>query len=573
VTRLLVCGLALLAVSCGGIPVSPEAQQLVPLIKARKFGDAAADPDHLAEACAAALREMERDETVDPGDIIEVADYFFDHYPFSPRDLEFDEAIFESAAHSRHSAAIQLKGPLKSCETFDRVSTLQDMTDLVRSWGSAHDDGGRCVRKVYDLFRKLRAIGYDWPLETRLDRDPRKTRGLEDGLIQDLFKSVLSTHPDSPYVPLIALAAASFSESAERGRRLQALEEFWELKSSARWSRAYLGRIAWLGARRQAPRFVVEGFGEALAASKVDARLRDLGAAVLRYSKCMVDLESGSPKLDELREAVREVIAKGKGTPFPDLARHAFIFGLAEGGRWEEGEAWLRTRAGDFEDPFYACYAALHLAFRCGAAIPNPVTAANRTMELIRFAISLDSTGSPSVEAMYMMAQVHEGAGREDEAIKALEGALLRGRFATGKFEDETAELARSNAAQMLGRIRVRRQEWVFALDAWGEWDSSAGASTPLEEEERCDAMALSLEKLGRRREALEFHWLAAGAQPVMSRERARSLKTRFEAYGMVDDLKMNVRLRIEAIEAWGNRVKDEDGLRWLADQLGVPVK
>ena len=570
-TRLAACALALFCVSCGGIPVSPEAQQLVPSIKARKYEDAAADPDHLGEACAAALREMEG-EGAEPGVIIQVADFFFDNYPFSARDLPIDVAVFESAAHSRYNAAIRLKAPLKSCESFDKAGTLQDMTDLVRSWGGAHDDGGRCVRKVYDLCRKLKAIGFDWPAETRLDRDPRKTRGLEDGLVQDLFKSVLSSQGDNPYVFLIALAAASISESAAQGRRLQALEEFWELKSSARWGRPYLGRIAWLGARKQSPRFVVEGFGEGLAASRYDARLRDLGAAMSRYSKSMVDLESGAPKLDELREAAREVIAKGRGTPFPDLARHAFVFGLAEGGRWEEGEAWLRTRAGDFENPFHACYAALHLAFRCGSAIPDRDAAAARTMELIRFAIALDSTGSPSVEALYMMAQVHEGAEREDEAIKALEAALLRGRFTTGAYEDETADLARSNAAQMLGRIRVRRQEWVFALDAWSEWDSSS-ASTPLEEEERFDAMALSLEKLGRRREALEFHWLAAGAHPVMSRERARLLKTRFEAYGMVDDLKMNVRAQIEAIEAWGNRVKDEDGLRWLAGQLGVPVK
>ena len=94
-----------------------------------------------------------------------------------------------------------------------------------------------------------------------------------------------------------------------------------------------------------------------------------------------------------------------------------------------------------------------------------------------------------------------------------------------------------------------------------------------MEEEERFDAIALCLEKLGRRRDALEFHWLAAASHPVMSRERARLLKSRFEAYSMLEDLKINVKAQIEAIEAWGNRVMEEDGLRWLARELGIPVK
>src|SRR5262245_20603340 len=228
--------LALVAVSCRGIPVSPEAQLLVPDVKAKRFDKAAADPDHLAEACVAAMRELET-EGADSRLILEVADFFFDNYPMTVRDLPIDESTFEAAAHLRHGALVRMKPALKSCEAFDKASTLQDMIETMRSWNGSHDDGGRCIRKIYDLCLQLRTLGFDWPEHAHLDRDPKKTRGYEDGLIQDLFKSALSTQPDNPYVPLIALTAARFSDAAEAGRRLQALQDFWELKSSARWSR------------------------------------------------------------------------------------------------------------------------------------------------------------------------------------------------------------------------------------------------------------------------------------------------------------------------------------------------
>src|SRR5688572_29229617 len=279
--RAVFLALALMSASCGGIPVSPEAEQLMPLIKIERFEKAASNPDHLTEGFLAALEEME-DEKLDPARVVSVANYFFDHYPFCAEDLPIDEADFAAVARIQHRAARKLIPALPSCHAFEESPTLQDRIELMRSWKGEHEDGGRCVRNVFDLFLELRSLGFDWPRRTRLIRERVAS---EDALIEDLFLACLETQPNSPFVPLIALTAATFSEWAAQGRRSYALEEFGNhLRGSARWSRMYESRVAWVGALRQSPRFNCRELGEVLAISAIDPRLRRLGDALRIYS-------------------------------------------------------------------------------------------------------------------------------------------------------------------------------------------------------------------------------------------------------------------------------------------------
>ena len=557
--------------SCGGVPVSPEAEQLVPLIKVERFDKAASDPDHLTEAFLAALQQME-DEKLDPARIVSVADYFFDHYPFCVEDLPIDEADFDAVARIQHRASRKLIPALPACHAFEEAPTLQDMTELMRSWKGMHEDGGRCLRRVHDLYLELRGLGFDWPRQMRIIRAEPKID--EDVLIGDLFLACLELQPNSPFVPLIALSAATFSDWASQGRRSYALEAFREhLGSSPRWARLYESRVAWVGALRQSPRFNCRGLADVLSKSSVDPKLRRLGDALGIFTGYLEGMESGATRMEDFKSAVDLVVLYGKGTPFPDMARHAYVFGLAESKRVKEGEAWLKARFQEFEHPFHACYAALHLAFRTGSESDTPETRA-KVVDLARFAISLDPEGSSAVEAWYVLAQIYQGAGREVDAIHCLESALAREKTEEALYEDETADLARSNASQMLGRLLLKREAWQRAFDVWADWDHYTGSgTTPEDWVERFDSMALCLEKQGRPRDALTFHWRAAVSRVPMTRERAQNLKIRYEAQGMAGELKSNVRATVESIQSRGNLVREDDGLRWLAEQLGVAVR
>ena len=157
--RTLPYGLAiLLSISCAGSPVSQDVRRIVPLIKAEKYEDAAADPDLLAPAFLQALHEMKA-EGADPKRIVRVADFFFDNYPFSVQDLAVDESLFIEITELQYDVLTRLVPETQACAEFRRLRTPAELfsaDELIKG----HEDGGRCARHVFQIFRTATRDGY-----------------------------------------------------------------------------------------------------------------------------------------------------------------------------------------------------------------------------------------------------------------------------------------------------------------------------------------------------------------------------------------------------------------------------
>src|SRR5689334_13034086 len=159
--------------SCAGPQVLQEVRRIVPLIKSEKYNEAAANPDLLAPAFVEALREMKA-EGADPKRIVRVADFFFDNYPFSVKDMTIDEAVFETVAEIHYESNLKLTSPIHSCRQVDACETLDDLIELLDGWNDEHLDGGRCARKVLDIARNAQRSGLSVTFKTVRLRDPRQ---------------------------------------------------------------------------------------------------------------------------------------------------------------------------------------------------------------------------------------------------------------------------------------------------------------------------------------------------------------------------------------------------------------
>ncbi|HEU4339396.1 MAG TPA: hypothetical protein VFS19_04950, partial [Planctomycetota bacterium] len=337
-----------------------------------------------------------------------------------------------------------------------------------------------------------------------------------------------------------------------------------------RWRRAFYLRRAWLSGHRQQPFFdVLDPACELLAASRLDRRLQELGRALQKMAAYPDPLNSGPEQLKGWEATVPAVVKWGAGTPFPDLARYGLVACMAEQVRLEEAAGWVRTHLSEFDNPLRAAYCMLYLVdwewSRIGDNPPH-----ESLLRLAREALDIAPQGSSAVQALVYLADGSQRNGRDSEMVDLLQRALAIPRSGFQEFQDESAEFSRSRAGQMLARHYQKAKNWPKAIDAWKAWESHSWCVTcdwGMEEEKNL-ALGTAYEALGRVRDSAEFFWKAAAGRGSAAVETAKKVKAIHESLGNVPEL----------IEKVRSEVKEESedppaGLKWLAENLGVPLK
>ena len=560
--KALAAGFLVSLTACAGAPVSQEVLKIVPLVKAEKYDEAAANPDLLAPAFVEALREMKA-EGADPKRIVRVADLFFDNYPFSVKDMTIDEAVFETVAEIHYESNLKLTSPIHSCWQVDACETLDDLIELLDGWNDEHLDGGRCARKVLDIARNAQRSGLSVTFKTVRLRDPRQG----NNPLSDLFRKCSQPFSTSPWLPVIAFRVTSLDGWMYQKRRHEAWRDRWEMNSYSRWKRMFLARLAWLGALRQEPK-MERGSGSYMA-SKYDARLGRLGRALDAFSSLFDGANSKSPGPETFIPVAKELIQAGQGTPFADMAQQCGVIYFQDSKREADAEAWLRSQLKEFDETFRVAYSLLYMS--------DPISSdrtSEQSIDLAREAYEVDREGTSAISALARWGNLLHSEGRSAEAVERLDAALARGPAPLGTFEDESADFARSSAGRLLGEILLEQTKWQRAYEVIRDWELYTTCGTTQGDSEwRNDSMALCLEKLGRPREALEFHWKAACSSYDMKQDRAEKVKGSYASQGQLAELRELVRKKVEGIESWGKKVGNEDALKWLADELGVAVK
>lgn len=563
--KVIAAGLLVLLTACAGAPVSPEVQKLVPLIKAEKFDEAAANPDLLAPAFVEALREMKA-EGSDPKRIVRVADFFFEHYPFSIKDLPPDEAIFEAVAEFHADALLKLEPRIDSCAALEDAGSLERLEDLLEGWHEPHADGGRCARRLYEIYRGARRINENLELMAgslpSVTRDPWEL----DNLMNDLCRRGADSLGSSPLYVLTVLRASLLDRSTYQRRRRDAWFDYHELGSVARWKRLYWIRTAWLDSLRQQPSYEGEDAGAALASSRFDPRLRDLGRGLAKFSELMHRMD----KTDAIESAACELIRAGRGTPFADLARYGVVVFYEGTERPDQAEAWLRSSLKEFDRPFRASYSLIEMTDH-----NTENRTSERNIELAREALNLDPKSSSAITALAVLGEEHLNAGREVEAIADFERALALGKPELGYFEDESADYARSDAGIKLAQLLQKREQWEKALAVWESVDYYSmcvlgGWDTP-------DTIRLSkatcLDRLGRLRLAAEAYWECVPRLGDDAKGAAKRLREIYKGWGLLPELRLKVDHLVLDYAHWKKSIKPDSGLQWLRDSLDEASK
>ena len=564
--RALTVGFLVSLTACAGAPPARQSTSLVPLIKAERFDEAGAQPDLLAESIVAALREMKADGA-GPLSIIRIADFFFDHYPFSIKDLPLNEEVIEAVAEAHAEADLVLHPRLESCARVENAKTLEELGELFESWHDPHEDGGRCSRRLLKIYQGTRRVGEDLVLDPKgppaADPDPWKLDNLMGDLCQDSANSLGS----SPLYLLTVFKASRLDRWMYQRRRRNAWMDYYQLGSQPRWKRFYWIHAAWLDALLQPPSFEGQDAGTCLSASRFDSRLRDLGRALAAFSELMQQMEGGP---EAIESAARELIRAGRGTPFADLARYGVVVFLEGTERPAEAEAWLRSCLKEFDRPFRPGYALIEMTndnagHRSG----------ERNIELALEALNLDPKSTSAITALSVLGDEYLKAGHKAEAMASFEAALALGRPALDYFEDESADYARSDAGIKLAQLLQDRKEWHKALAAWESVDYYSmcvlgGWDIP-------DTIQLSkaqcLDRLGRLRPAADAYWECVEKLGEDAQAAAKRLREIHAGWGTLPDLRLKVDHRILEYQSSKRKIDPESGLQWLKDNLGESRK
>ena len=571
--RLVFCLLPLL-LSCAGTPVSQEAQRLVPLIKAEKYDEAAAiDPDRLAHAFVEALREMKA-EGADPNRIVRIADFFFDNYPFCAKDLPIDGATLLAVSDLDAEAQMKLTASQASCAGVNLAKTPGELTAVVESWEGVHADGERCARVVVEWLRKMARIGPVWNRELLLYSIPGIFPTQADSGISDLIRACDGPFAHSRYLPVIALLGADLLERCGGGRTESWNAMMESVNLASRWPRVFHSRRAVLGALHLPLYF--EGMkeaGEAWVNSKIDPRMRELGAALMQFASD-VDPFSKDRQSKCVREAVTRLIEAGRGTPFVDAARYQQIrFELAknlDSFDFNATKALVRASLPLFERPLLGCIALTELAYSADRV------ESTEGLKLTEEALALHPTGQGAAFALSQRAVFLKEADRWDDMVACYEQILkLTPTPGDDIVMDENLDASQSSAARSLAQHFQKRKEWSKALASWERFETYSNCGTCLDSQaaEREIGMGECLERLGRPGDAMPHYWSAMEIRDEKAEAAARRLLEIYRARNALPQLRQRVGGLVAALDKEGERIDLLPGLRWLRDHAEEPPK
>lgn len=562
--RYLATAIALLSLSCAGPQVSPEVLRIVPLIKAERYDEAAADPDLLAPAFVEALREM-ASEGADPKRILAISDFFFEQYPFSIRDVAVHEGLFRAVADAHVQASTKLNPELPACARMKSAWTVQDKTEVLRSWVGVHDDGGRCARNVAEFLHRALASGPDWVFDPAFSRQrDRQPPGL---LVGHLVEAAATPFQSTPWLPFMAMMG-SHIRTMYGDSRLDAWADWQDVLDKSPWKRMFHARAAWLDALTQPSPCAFSAGAEFLAASRFDRRLREVGSALRAASKVRISLDGEPEDLPALTRAVEGVCRAGRGTPFPDVFRYAYVAGLVNSGRSDLAETWLQSHGKEFEHPLRHAYSWM---FLCKPLVSAETISGNaeRVLDLTRKALEVAPGASSSCMALLLRTEVYQERGLQEAVMACLEKALAIPDGASGPFEDVYERIARSGAGRMLAHLLLAGRKWERSLAAWETWEPYATSGLEHSENDLDQSLGIGrcLEELGRRRDAAEHYWFSV-VEIHLNAEPARRLLEVHRSLRTLPELRDKL---LKEVERSGGKVSD--GLKLLAEELGVPVK